>query len=196
MQNKPIVLQCLEHLRNRVMFEVDIPRYFCLDLIQTRADDEPHKKTGTPSKKYAKLEPTQRLKLTENERLYDQLLSKFVFQLELKEDLAANEVAQMFIHYGDVTIVKSSPFTYWVDFESQDIELQADRKVALNKILQIVRQKHSSLIIDIREYTEALRFPDSLTQISNRGEEPKSELAPLSKPTLVQQGPTKRTRRF
>ena len=36
MQNKPVVYDCLVELVNRLMFNIDIPRYFCLDLIDTR----------------------------------------------------------------------------------------------------------------------------------------------------------------
>lgn len=36
MQNKPVSYECLVHLRNRLMFNVDVPRYFCLDLIDTK----------------------------------------------------------------------------------------------------------------------------------------------------------------
>ena len=31
MQNKPIDYSCLEDLSNRLMLDIDIPRYFCLD---------------------------------------------------------------------------------------------------------------------------------------------------------------------
>ena len=37
MQNKPIDYACLEHLRNRLMLNIDIPKYFCLDLLETKA---------------------------------------------------------------------------------------------------------------------------------------------------------------
>jgi len=36
MQNKPVAFASLEHLRNRLMFSIDVPRYFCFDLIETK----------------------------------------------------------------------------------------------------------------------------------------------------------------
>ena len=41
MQNKPIVYTCLEQLVNRLMLDIDIPRYFYLDLTTESASESP-----------------------------------------------------------------------------------------------------------------------------------------------------------
>ena len=94
------------------MFNVDVPRYFCLDFIDTKPIFETQNQTNFNG----------RPKLTDLEKEHDKRLADFAFQLELTKNLNTREVAQLFIDYGDVTVVKVTHFTYWVDFESFDSE--------------------------------------------------------------------------
>ena len=48
---------------------------------------------------------------------------EFTFQMQLKKDHTVQDVAEMFIDYGDVNVVKCAPKLYWVDFESFETEL-------------------------------------------------------------------------
>jgi len=71
----------------------------------------------------------------------------------------------MFIDYGDVTVVKGSPSTYWVDFEQVDQDEEATRQEmrSLKSIQQVICQKHKMLIRNIREYKDAHRFPETIS---------------------------------
>jgi len=75
MQNKQVEYTCLTHLRNRIMLNIDIPRYFCLDLVETKPVFELQKKKGaalaslSASINLARL--PGRLKLTDAEKEHD-----------------------------------------------------------------------------------------------------------------------------
>ena len=142
------------------MLDIDIPRYFCLDLI-TESDSEFYYTQKTKEERGS--ETYQLLKQTEEEKYYDEQLGEYAFQLELEKDLTTREVAQLFIDHGDVKIVKSSPQTYWINLESFGSSIETEGKLRL--LLQYIRQTHKSLVRNIREYHDAHRFPDK--SISN-----------------------------
>ena len=73
--------------------------------------------------------------------------------------MTTHQVAQMFIDHGDVTVVKTGACTFWVDFESFDSEELTSAQGTLGRIKQQICLKHKSLIRNIRDYGEALRFP-------------------------------------
>lgn len=123
MQNKPVSYECLAHLRNRIMFNVDVPRYFCLDLIDTKPVFTTQKPMMVSLSGGRGKAPTLgRLKLTEVEKEHNRRLSDFAFQLEVTEELTTRQVALMFIDHGDVSVVKTGSSSFWVDFESFDSE--------------------------------------------------------------------------
>ena len=154
------------------MFNIDIPRYFCLDLIETKPIFQTQSKTGTPTKQRSKsVTLPGRLKLTDKEREFEKRMAEFTFQLELEKDLSSREVAQIFNNYGDVTVVKSAPSTYWIDFESFDSHEVAtqcpsaaasaslSQGAALGRVIQHICKENQGLVRKIREYTNAVRFP-------------------------------------
>ena len=152
------------------MFNIDIPRYFCLDLIDTKPVFETQKKKGATSPKNEgreKIKKLQgRIKLTDTERDHETRLADFTFQLELSQDLSTRDVAVLFIDHGDVTVVKAGPHLYWVDFESFDSTDQ--QSGTLGRIMQQMRNKHRPLIKSIRDCRDAKRFPQTITSIGAR----------------------------
>ena len=64
------------------MFEVDVPRYFCLDLVPSMPDNKSIKRTAASVKRSpTSFQLMKKLKLTQKEIEYEELLSDFVFQI-------------------------------------------------------------------------------------------------------------------
>lgn len=73
----------------------------------------------------------------------------------------------MFIDHGDVSVVKTGPSSFWVDFESFDSEESICAQGTLGRIKQMILQKHKGLIRTMRDYGEAQRFPKISNQPSH-----------------------------
>ena len=55
--------------------------------------------------------------------------------MELSADLPTREIASLLTDYGDVTVVKSAPCVYWVDFESFDSDELTVEQGTLGRVL-------------------------------------------------------------